>query len=48
MPGVHVANGTVLEFLTAEQDLLVVLLAVGPVLLVMYAVAACALQRLHG
>ena len=43
LPGVLVADTAVLECLTAQEDLLKVLLTVCPVLLVVYAVAACAL-----
>ena len=48
LPGVLVADRTVLELLAAEQDLLVVLLTVCPVLLIVRAVASGTLQALHG
>ena len=48
VPRILVTYGAVLEFLTAEYDLLVVLLTVSPVLLVVYAVATGTLQGLHG
>ena len=48
LPRILVTYGTVLELLTAEQDLLVVLLTVCPVLLVVRAVASGTLQALHG
>ena len=47
LPGVRESYGTVLEFLAYDLYLLVVLLAVLPVLLVVHAVATCALLFLH-
>ncbi len=48
LPRILVANWAVLELLAAEGDLLEVLLAVCPVLLVVYTVATCTFQLLHG
>ena len=47
-PRILVGYGAVLEFLAAEGYLLEVLLAVCPILLEVYAVAACTLDGLHG
>ena len=47
-PRILVGYGAVLELLAAEGDLLEVLLAVCPILLVVYTVATCTLQLLHG
>ena len=47
-PRILVANWAVLELLAADGYFLVVLLAVCPILLEMYAVAACTLDGLHG
>ena len=47
LPGILKSDGAVLELLTYDLDVLVVLLAVCPVLLVLHTVAACALQLLH-
>ena len=48
LPRILVANWAVLELLAAEGDLLEVLLAVCPILLVVYTVATCTFQLLHG
>ena len=48
LPRILVGYGAVLEFLAAEGYLLEVLLAVCPILLEVYAVAACTLDGLHG
>ena len=48
LPRILVAYWAVLEFLAADGYFLVVLLAVCPILLEMYAVAACTLDGLHG
>ena len=48
LPRILVGYGAVLELLAAEGYLLVVLLAVCPILLEVYAVAACTLDGLHG
>ena len=47
LPGILKAYRAVLELLTYDLDVLVVLLAVCPVLLVLHAVATCALELLH-
>ena len=47
-PRILVGYGAVLELLAAEGDLLEVFLAVCPILLVVYTVATCTLQLLHG
>ena len=48
LPRILVANWAVLELLAADGYFLIVLLAVCPILLEMYAVAACTLDGLHG
>ena len=48
LPRILVGYWAVLEFLAAEGYFLEVLLAVCPILLEMYAVAACTLDGLHG
>ena len=48
LPRILVGYGAVLELLAAEGDLLEVFLAVCPILLVVYTVATCTLQLLHG
>ena len=48
LPRILVANWAVLELLAADGYFLVVLLAVCPILLEVYAVAACTLDGLHG
>ena len=47
LPRILVTYWTVLELLTAEQDLLEVLLTVCPILLIVCAVASGTLQGLH-
>ena len=47
LPGVVEGHGAVLQLLAHDLHLLVVLLAIGPVLLVVDAVAGCALELLH-
>ena len=47
-PRILVGHWAVLELLAAQEDILIVLLAVLPELLVVYAVATCTLQGLHG
>ena len=46
-PGILEGDGAVLELLAYDLDVLVVLFAVSPVLLVLHTVASCALQLLH-
>ena len=48
LPRILVGHWAVLELLAAQEDILIVLLAVLPELLVVYAVATCTLQGLHG
>ena len=48
LPRILVGYWAVLELLAAEGYFLVVLLAVCPILLEVYAVAACTLDGLHG
>ena len=48
LPRILVANWAVLELLAADGYFLIVLLAICPILLEMYAVAACTLDGLHG
>ena len=48
LPRILVGYGAFLELLAAEGDLLEVLLAVCPILLVVYTVATCTFQLLHG
>ena len=48
LPRILVAYRAVLELLAAESYFLEVLLAVCPILLEVYAVAACTLDGLHG
>ena len=48
LPRILVAYWAVLELLAADGYFLEVLLAVCPILLEMYAVAACTLDGLHG
>jgi hypothetical protein len=47
LPGILVGNGAVLECLTRKENLLIVLLAVLPELLIVYTVATSTLQLLH-
>ena len=48
LPRIVIADGTVLEFLAHDLDLLVMLLTIFPLLNVVDAVAVGALQLLHG
>ena len=47
LPRILEGYGTILELLAYDLDVLLVLLTVCPVLLVLHAVATCALQLLH-